>query len=387
MPICVERRSPPAYVNAIDDAEESEIEPWYASILKYKETREYAPDLDTRGKRALRMLAAQFIRTYDGKLYKRTAQDVLLRCINKPTAEKVMEEVHYGECWTHMNAHMLVWKIMRLGYYWTTMETDCRKYVRYYHNCHIFANVQHVPHSMLYTMTSPWAVYIIAKVNPSGTEGHYFILVAIDYFTEWVEAMYYKVLNAKQTNGAVEAVNKTVATILRKMSANYKEWSEKIPFALWGYMTSIRTATGATPYYLVYGRDAVQPVALEILSLRILLESQVTEAEWVQVRYDSLVILDERWLNALYHVQLNQKRIERAFNKKVKPREINEGDLVLMSVRALLPIDPRDKFKPKWASPYLVKKILSGGDVWLTYLDRNDFMNPRNLDQLKKYYP
>ncbi|XP_074300211.1 uncharacterized protein LOC141631442 [Silene latifolia] len=144
---------------------------------------------------------------------------------------------------------------------------------------------------------------------------------------------------------------------------------------------------GATPYYFVYGMEAVQPVELELPSLRILLESQIPEADWVQERYDSLVMLDDQHLNALYHVQLYQKRIKRAFNKKGKPRGISEGDLVLKSVRALLPIDPRGKFKPNWAGPYLVKKILSGGAVRLIDLDGNDFKNPTNLDQLKKYYP
>ncbi|XP_074290938.1 uncharacterized protein LOC141617671 [Silene latifolia] len=125
MPICVKRRSSPAYVNAIDNAEEGETAPWYTTILKFKETGDYPPDLDTRGKRALRMLSAQFIRTDDGQLYKKTAQGILLRCIDKPTAEKVIEEVHDGECGPHMNAYMLVRKIIRLDYYWTTMETDC----------------------------------------------------------------------------------------------------------------------------------------------------------------------------------------------------------------------------------------------------------------------
>ncbi|XP_074290737.1 uncharacterized protein LOC141617438 [Silene latifolia] len=178
------------------------------------------------------------------------------------------------------------------------------------------------------------------------------------------------------------------------MSENYREWQEKIPFALWGYRTSIRTATSATPYYLVYGMEMVQPIELEVPSLRILLESQVPEADRVQARYDSLVMLDERRLmrderrlNALQHVQLYQKRIERAFNKKVKPTGISEGDLVLKSVRALLPIDPRGKFKPNWAGPYLIKTILSGGVVRLTDLDGKDFTNPINLDQLKKFNP
>ncbi|XP_074278078.1 uncharacterized protein LOC141601683 [Silene latifolia] len=78
MPICIERRSSPAYVNAIDDSEEGETEPWYTAILKFKETGEYPPDLDMRGKRALRMLSVQFIRTDDEQLYKNTAQGVLL---------------------------------------------------------------------------------------------------------------------------------------------------------------------------------------------------------------------------------------------------------------------------------------------------------------------
>ncbi|XP_074298102.1 uncharacterized protein LOC141628918 [Silene latifolia] len=161
------------------------------------------------------------------------------------------------------------------------------------------------------------------------------------------------------------------------MSDNYMEWPEKIPFALRGYRTSIRISTGASSYYLVYGMETVQPVELEIPSLRILLE-QVPEADWVQAY--SLIMLDEWCLNALYHVQLYQKRIERAFNKKVKPRGISEGDLVLKSVRGLLPIDQRRKLKPNWAGPYLVKKILSGGTVRLIDLDGNDFTNPTNLD-------
>ncbi|XP_074271327.1 uncharacterized protein LOC141595261 [Silene latifolia] len=47
MPICVERRSSLAYVNVIDDVGEGETEPWYTTILKFKETGDYPPDLDT----------------------------------------------------------------------------------------------------------------------------------------------------------------------------------------------------------------------------------------------------------------------------------------------------------------------------------------------------
>ena len=37
-----------------------------------------------------------------------------------------------------------------------------------------------------------------------------------------------------QANGAVEAANKNVKRILSKMVKTYKDWSEHLPFALWG---------------------------------------------------------------------------------------------------------------------------------------------------------
>ena len=76
------------------------------------------------------------------------------------------------------------------------------------------------------------------------------------------------------------------------MTENYKEWTLKLHFALWGYRTSIRTSTEATPFSLVYGREAVQPIELEIPSLRIVLEIKLPEAECVRARYDALVLLD-----------------------------------------------------------------------------------------------
>ena len=81
-----------------------------------------------------------------------------------------------------------------------------------------------------------------------------------------------------------------------------RDWSEKLPFALWAYRTSFRTSTGATPYSLVYGMEAVLPVEIEIGSLRVALEHQISEIEWVQSRYDQLSLLDERRLRATDHV-------------------------------------------------------------------------------------
>ena len=68
-------------------------------------------------------------------------------------------------------------------------------------------------------------------------------------------------------SGAVEAANKNITKILEKMTETYKDWHEKLPFALYAYQMSIRTSTGVTPFSLVYGMEAVFPIEVEIPSL------------------------------------------------------------------------------------------------------------------------
>ena len=188
-----------------------------------------------------------------------------------------------------------------------------------------------------------------------------------------------------QTNGAVEAANKTLKSILQKMVDKHRNWHEKLAPALWGYRTSTRTPTGATPYALVHGMEAVLPIELQIQSARVMRESQISEADWVKSYHEQLNAIDEKRLDALSKIRGYQQKLARHFNKRVKDRGLEEGVLVLKEIRA--PVhDPRGKFRPNWAGPYMLKKILSGGVAILTNLDGLEFSNPCNLDQLKRYF-
>ena len=95
-------------------------------------------------------------------------------------------------------------------------------------------------------------------------------------------------------NGAVDAANKNIKKIIQKMVVTYKDWHEMLSFALHGYRTSVRTSTGATPFSLVYGMEAVLPFEVEIPSLRVLMEVQLEEAEWIQARHDQLNLIDKK---------------------------------------------------------------------------------------------
>ncbi|XP_070013725.1 uncharacterized protein [Nicotiana sylvestris] len=116
------------------------------------------------------------------------------------------------------------------------------------------------------------------------------------------------------------------------MVENYKQWHEKLPFALLGYHTTVRMSTGATPYLLVYGTEAVIPAEVEIPSLRIIQEAKLSDAEWVRSHYEQLALIDEKRMNAVCHGQLYQNRMSRAFNKRVKPRQFAPGQLVLKKI-------------------------------------------------------
>ncbi|XP_017632567.1 uncharacterized protein LOC108475076 [Gossypium arboreum] len=116
----------------------------------------------------------------------------------------------------------------------------------------------------------------------------------------------------------MEAANKNIKKIMRKMTETYKDWHEKLPFALYAYRTSVRTSTGVTPFSLVYEMEAVLPIEVEIPSLQVLSELKLDEAEWIQSRYDQLNLIDEKRLKAIHHGQMYQKQMMWAYNKKAQ---------------------------------------------------------------------
>jgi hypothetical protein len=79
-----------------------------------------------------------------------------------------------------------------MGYYWFTMDHDCAKYVRACQQCQFDADKSKAPSVLLNNITTPWpfsmwGMYVIGKINPKASNGHRFILLAIDYLKKWVE--------------------------------------------------------------------------------------------------------------------------------------------------------------------------------------------------------
>ncbi|XP_015158294.1 uncharacterized protein [Solanum tuberosum] len=148
-------------------------------------------------------------------------------------------------------------------------------------------------------------------------------------------------------NGAVEAANKNIKKILRKMIDNHRGWHEMLPYALLGYRTTVTTSIGATPYLLVYGTEAVIPAEVEIPSLRIIQEAELSDVDWVRKRIDQLTLIDEK---------------------------------------RMIVDEYKGKFAPNWQGPYVVRKVLSGGALVLSEMDGTEWPKPINSDVVKRYY-
>ena len=64
-----------------------------------------------------------------------------------------------------------------------------------------------------------------------------------------------------QANGLVEAINKFLVTMIKRIIRIHKSnWHTMLFSALWAYRTSAKTSTGFTPFQLVYGLEAVLPI-------------------------------------------------------------------------------------------------------------------------------
>ncbi|KAK4716430.1 hypothetical protein R3W88_014768 [Solanum pinnatisectum] len=136
---------------------------------------------------------------------------------------------------------------------------------------------------------------------------------------------------------------------------------------------------------LVYGSEAVIPAEVEIPTLRIIQEVGLDDAKWIHSRHEQLMLIDEKRMDTVFHGQLYQNRMTKAFNKKVKPRQFAPGQLVL---KKIFPHqgEAKGKFAPNWQGPYMVHRVLSKGVVILEEMDGRVSTKPINSDAIKKYY-
>jgi hypothetical protein len=337
---------------------------------------------------------------------------VFRRCLNFDEAEKALNDCHSGACGGHMSGYATAQKILRARYFWPSLFNDCITAVQ---NCHAYQtyNQKNQLHpAPLHPVVSvapfeKWGIDFMT-CHPHSAGGHGYIIVDVDYFTKWAEAMptfdntektvalflfnhviaHFGVPQAiitdhgshfrnfmmselteklglrhdnstpyyLQDNGQVEAVNKVLITMLRQMIGIHKtSWHMMLFLALWAYQTLVKSAMVFTPLRLVYGVEAILPIECEIPSLKLAVELLPnTSAEEECLLY--LMRLDETRRDATLVIEAQKKRVKAQYDKHVKPRVFSEGDLVLLYEQDK-DVLAAGKFEPMWRGPYIIPRV------------------------------
>ena len=103
-----------------------------------------------------------------------------------------LREVHEDICGDHLGGRALAYKILCQGCYWPTIQNDAVDFVKKCDAYQRYANIRRQPASQLTPLIAPWlfAQWGMDILGPFSLASRQrkFLLVAIDYFTKWVEA-------------------------------------------------------------------------------------------------------------------------------------------------------------------------------------------------------
>ena len=129
----------------------------------------------------------------DNTLYRRGVDSILRRCLTHEEDKLVLNNSHGGACGGHLSGIYTAQKILRAGYFWPSIFKDCVDAVKRCHPCQVFARNMRTKPAPLHPIitASPftkWGLYFM-DCNLASAGGHHHIIVAVDYFTKWDEAM------------------------------------------------------------------------------------------------------------------------------------------------------------------------------------------------------
>nr|ABA94871.2 retrotransposon protein, putative, unclassified [Oryza sativa Japonica Group] len=411
---------------------------WITEIQAYL-TDKTLPE-DREGSERVQRISKRYV-LVEGTLYRRAANGILLKCIPREQGVELLNDIHEGECGAHSASRTLVGKGFRQVFYWPTALNDAVDLVRRCRACQFHAKRINQPAQALQNIPLSWpfAVWGLDILGPfrRALGGFEYLYVAIDKFTKWPEAYpvikidkhsalkFIKGITARfgvpnriitdngtqftselfgdycedmgiklcfaspahpRSNGQVERANAEILRALKTKTFNIlkkhgNSWIEELPAVLWANQTTPSRATGETPFFLVYGAEAVLPSELTLRSPR---ATMYCEADQDQLRRDDLDYLEERRRRAALRAARYQQSLRRYHQRHVWARSLCVDDLVLRRVQTRAGLS---KLSPMWEGPYRVIGVPRPGSVRLATGYGTELPNPWNIEHLRRFYP
>nr|KYP56992.1 Gypsy retrotransposon integrase-like protein 1 [Cajanus cajan] len=179
----------PSLNNKVVNVSDNEDLGWMIGIWNYLKDRTLPEGKDEA--RKMRMRSAKFVIIGD-ELFKRGVSAPLLKCLTASQEAYVIKEIHQGICGMHSRARSMATRVLRAGYYWPTLKSDCQNHIQKCKECQQFGNAHWQSPEALHRMMSAWPFsqwgMDILGLFPPAKGQLKFLLVAIDYFTKWIEA-------------------------------------------------------------------------------------------------------------------------------------------------------------------------------------------------------
>ncbi|KAF0160877.1 MAG: hypothetical protein FD157_4172 [Rhodocyclaceae bacterium] len=367
-----------------------------------------APDLTERGDDVKRMWSVRHTLSVqpDGLLvHKPTLAPTDTRCVVPLKWRRALTEfAHASRAGAHAGPEITY---RRLGqtYWWPDMKTNVKKILV---TCAICQRIKSDGVNSTAPMTPipskrPFERVHIDLVGPlANSKGYRYILVMVDAFTKWVEAIPLRDKSAEtvawavlttwvtrygwmdrihsdqgtefenqvmhglcdwagtiktrttpyhpQGNGAVERVNRTIREAVTAICEEFgTKWTDALPFALWSMRSAVSRTTGSTPYYLLFGREMRLPFDY----LRTDDRGERLYAEYVEELIENL---EQIRTTAVKHIERSQERTRLLFDETALLRTFQTGQSVLIR-RKVRPSDeaPGEKFWLRWEGPFTVE--------------------------------
>ncbi|XP_022869299.1 uncharacterized protein LOC111388744 [Olea europaea var. sylvestris] len=323
--------------------------------------------------RRLKALVASFT-IIDGQFYKQGFTMPYPKCICPTEVEEILFEVHTGTCGNHHGATSLAFKILRQGYYWPTMKEDAKELVRKCDTCQRHGNLIHVPAEQqttifgaesLVTITTGkiqgfvWKNImcrfeiprVLVTNNDMQFDNHSFKTFCASYHID------HKLTSVAhpQSNGQAEVINRVILLNLKTRLEKEKGlWADELPNVLWAYHTTPRETIRETPFRLTFRMEAVVPVKILSETGRMNVKQPNDTAT-----KGELDLLEEVREKVAIKMMAYKQRAAGYFNRRVKPRIFQPGDLVLRDAAAVG--HPLAKLGPNCEGPYEVICSLGNG--------------------------
>ena len=192
-----------------------------------------------------------------------------------------------------------------------------------------------------------------------------------------------------QPNSQAESSNKILIKLIKKkIEENPSRWHEVLSEALWAHRISRHGATKVTPFELVYGQEAIFPVEVNLDAYRLAKQNDLFAVDYYDLMMDNIDEVSDKRLQALKEIEKDKLRVARAYNKKVRAKSFEVGELVWKTILPLgMKSNKFSKWSPSWEGPYRVVKVIFGNSYMMETLQGDLLPRAINGKYLKKFYP